>query len=380
MQTLVLGKNLLEPLACQVRTILQSRVDRQGLITLSFDSFEKTSFHGAIELGVVLLPPDLDRGLDVLRRVRLLVGGQLLAVGPVVDSKVILRALQNGADYYMDQHALDSEFEAALSRIKIKQEHQAPSGRLLAVLSASGGTGASTLAANIACVVAADEQQCGLIDLKAGRGDLAALLDVKPQFTLADLCQNAGRVDRTMFEKMLVRHTSGVHLLGAPQKYRDIRAITPAGVSQGLHLARTVFATVVIDLEDCFHEEQLVALRQATGVLLVTRLEFTSLRNARRILEHLQDVEVSLSRVQIVVNRHGQPNELPVDEAEDALGQKLAHFIPDDGKTVNGANNAGVLVVQRSPGAKVSVAIAQVARTTLDRRPRTSGVMAALGR
>jgi pilus assembly protein CpaE len=242
-------------------------------------------------------------------------------------------------------------------------------------LSASGGTGASTLAANIATVIAKDEHKCVLIDLKPGRGDLASLLDLKPQFTLADLCQNTSRLDRTMFEKMLVRHPSGVALLGSPQKFSDIRRVTPTGISQGLRLARTFFPCTVVDAEDCFHEEQLVALREANGILLTTRLDFTSLRNAKRILEHLQDVGIPAERMRIVVSRYGQSNELPADEAEGALGRKLAHFIPEDPKTVNGANNAGVPVVLRAPNSKVSQAMTEVARTFADRRKaaRSSG-------
>jgi pilus assembly protein CpaE len=255
-----------------------------------------------------------------------------------------------------------------MARLRIKREVQAPLGRLVAVLSASGGTGASTLAANIATVLAKDESKAALIDLKPGRGDLASLLDLKPQFTVADLCSNAHRLDRTMFETMLVRHANGVHLLGSPQMFQDIRLVTPAGVAEGLRLARAFFPCVVVDVEDCFHEEQTVALRQANSVLLVTRLDFTSLRSCRRILEYLQELTILPAKIRVVVGRYGQPNELPVDEAENALGQKLAQFIPEDAKTVNGANNIGVPVVSHAPKTRVAQALIGIARSCLDRR------------
>jgi pilus assembly protein CpaE len=111
--------------------------------------------------------------------------------------------------------------------------------------------------------------------------------------------------------------------------------------------------------------------------MLVARLDFTSLRNARRILEHFQDLDVPRERVRVVINRHGQANELPVDEAEEALGEKLAHFIPDDPKTVNGANNAGLPVVLRAPKMKVAQAISQLARTVLERRREPAALVAA---
>ncbi len=362
MNTVIVSKDPLDPFAVQLRGMVRSRVDGNEPATLSYAGFEKGGIKDDVDLAMLVLAADTESGLDVLRRMRPAVKGHVLAVGNGRDPKVILRALQNGADYFLNQDELETEFEAGLARLRIKRENKAPSGRLVAVLSASGGTGASTLAANIATVLATDEEKSALIDLKPGRGDLASLLDLKPQFTVADLCSNAHRLDRTMFEKMLVRHASGVHLLGSPQMFQDVRRVTPAGVTEGLRLARACFPCVVVDVEDCFHEEQIVALRQADSILLVTRLDFTSLRSCKRILEFLQEIYILPAKVRVVVGRHGQANELPVDEAEAALGQKLAQFIPEDAKTVNGANNIGIPVVSHAPRTRVAQAFVGIAR------------------
>jgi pilus assembly protein CpaE len=250
MHTLLVAQNLLDGLCTQLRALLRSRLDSQGPQTAAFESFERGSVPPAADLTVVVLHPDVERGLEVLAHLRHGASRHVLAVGHVSDPKIILRALQSGADYYLDEEELETSFDAGLARLKVRQESQAPNGRLLAVVSASGGTGASTLTVNVATVLAADEQKCALIDLKPGRGDLASLLDLKPQFTLADLCLNVTRLDRAMFDKMLVRHASGVHLLGAPQMFGDVRVVTAQGVSQALQLARTHFPCVVVDLED----------------------------------------------------------------------------------------------------------------------------------
>jgi pilus assembly protein CpaE len=171
-----------------------------------------------------------------------------------------------------------------------------------------------------------------------------------------------------MFEKMLVKHASGVHLLGSPQMFQDIRRVTPTGVAEGIRIARTCFPFVVVDVEDCFHEEQTVALRQANCVELVTRLDFTSLRSCRRILEYLSEMDIAAAKIRVVVSRFGQPNELPVDEAERAIGQKLTQFVPEDAKTVNGANNVGQPVVLHAPRTRVAQAITGIARACLERR------------
>lgn len=377
MNALILSKNPRDPVALKVSAMVASRLGNGGPKSISYETFEEDGFQDPVDLGIVLLSTDsseADRGLEIVRHVKQSTGAPVMAIGQISDPKLILRALQNGAEYFLNQEELETEFDTGLSRFSSKQDSPQPTGRLLAVLSASGGTGASTLAANIATVIARDEQKCVLIDLKPGRGDLASLLDLKPQFTLADLCQNMNRLDRTMFEKMLVHHNSGVALLGSPQRFVDIRRVTPSGISQALRLARSFFPCTVVDVEDCFHEEQVVALREASGIFLTTRLDFTALRNAKRILEHLQDIGIQAERTRIIVSRYGQSNELPSDEAEGALGRKIAYFVPEDPKTVNGANNSGVPVVLRAPNSKVSLAITEIARGFADRRKsRSSG-------
>ncbi|MCI0379311.1 MAG: hypothetical protein L0215_17005 [Gemmataceae bacterium] len=367
MRSLVVSPTAQEPVCLKVRELLRAHVDPQGPLAASFANVERVLLQAQPQVVVVVLSPQPDRGIEILRQLRRLSSGHVLAVGQATDSRLILRALQEGADHYLDEADLESGLEAVLSRWQDRSETaNGALGQVLGVLACAGGSGASTLAVNLAAAVARDFGACGLIDLKPGRGDLAPLLDLKPGFTLADACLNVGRLDRAMLEKMLARHPSGVQLLGAPQMFADIRVVSPQGVDQALTMARRLFPQVLVDLEDCFHEEQLVAFRQAKDVLLVCRLDFTSLRNARRILEYLRDQ--GISRIHCVINRYGQPGELPKDEAEDALGAKMLHYVPDDPKTINLSNNLGVPAVLKYPNSKVAQSIVQLARQLCERR------------
>ena len=118
-------------------------------------------------------------------------------------------------------------------------------------------------------------------------------------------------------------------------------------------MARSLFPYVVIDLDHSFRDEQLQALKEVTTLLLVLRLDFTSLRNTRNTLEHLDHLGISRDRVRLVVNRYGQPKEVAAAKAEEVLGVKIFHFVPEEAKTVNRANNNGVPVVLESPTAWV---------------------------
>jgi pilus assembly protein CpaE len=362
MHVAVLIHNTSHPLGSQLGEMLQARLNCLAPNLISFDQAEETLARGQVSMLVVVLSPFPDRALNLLRKIRSQVAGPVLAVGLASDSKLILRALHEGADHYLDETDLEAQLDAVLQRLQIKEEVvRQPTGRVISLLGASGGTGASTLAVNLAGVLARDAGRCALIDLKPGVGDLAALLDLKPAHNLADLCLNAGRMDRAMFESALARHTSGVHLLAPPLMYEDIRLVTAQGVNKTLHLARDAFRFTVVDLEDCYHEEQVAVLRQTDFILLVFRLDFTSLRSTKRILDYLEQAGIGGERVRLVINRYGQAKELPLSQAEDALGCKIAFIVPDDPKTINAANNAGEPAVFRSPSAKVAQSIMQLA-------------------
>jgi pilus assembly protein CpaE len=369
MRTLIVSSNPADPTVGRLRGVLRSKVDPQGPTVSDFADMTQQLAQSAADMVLVVLSSDPSQGLEMVRRARRLTVNTVIAVGHAAEPKLILRALQDGADHYLDEAEIESGIEGVLNRMQSKEEVKTPSGRLVAVLSASGGSGASTIAVNLAAVLAREHQRCILLDLKPGRGDLAALLDLKPVYHLADLCVNVARLDPAMFDKMLVAHESGVRLLASPQVFGDTRMVSPQGVSAALGLARKMGSHIVVDLEDCFHEEQTITLKQASSILVVARLDFTSMRNARRILEHISsELDVPRGRIRLVINRLGQPGELPLAEAEEALGGKISHYIPDDPRTVNEANNIGIPVVTRAPKSRVARKIMELAKSVLDRR------------
>lgn len=323
-----------------------------------------------VDLVVVALPLDLERGLGLLPALTRIAPGKVLAVGPTADSKLILGALRAGAEDYVDVAELEVELEAAIGRMTEAGRDPVEAGKLIAVLSPNGGSGSSTIAANVAASLAKAHKAAGLLDMKLESGDLASLLDLKPAFTLADLCQNAARLDRVMFERSLVKHESGVSLLAAPLHLGDAARVKPEGVAQAVLLARASFPYVVADLDHSFREEQAVILRQADVVMVVFRLEFSSLRNVRRTLEHLEAMDIGPEKVVLVVNRYGQAQEVAPTKAMEALGRSINHYVPEDAKSVNRANNHGVPVVLESPTAKVSRSLAQLANSVNGRHTK----------
>jgi pilus assembly protein CpaE len=317
-----------------------------------------------VDVIVVGLPENREQSLALLDWLDMrpkTTGGLVLAIGGVADHKLVLRALRGAVDDYLDKTDLEAELMAALARWRATAARLEEVGKVIAVLAPNGGSGSSTLAVNLATILAKLHKTVALLDLKLETGDLAALLDLKPTYSLADICHNITRMDRTLFERSLTQNASGVHLLAAPREYNEVAWVTPEGVHQALALAKSSFPYIVVDLDHTFRPEQVEVLREADIVLLVLRLDFASLRNSRRAIEHIERLGIQRDRIRLVVNRYGQPKDISFAKAEEVLGMKIFHYVPDDPKTINRANNNGVPVVLESPRAAVSRSIAQLA-------------------
>lgn len=360
MQVIIAGDN--EPTAHRIRELLtlHGLSCPAGHVVQLASAADRAGRFGP-ELMVLVLPTEPEAGLNTLREVRRVTQNvATLVVGPADDAQLILRALHEGANEYLNEDQVDEQLGAALIRLKAKQSscpESEKSGKLISLLAPSGGCGSSMLAANISTILARKHGECGLIDMRLATGDLASMLNLKPTHTIADLCQNVARVDRSMFEQFFVRHSSGVHLLAGPADFADIESVSVNGIRRTLAMARSRFSCVVLDLDNAFSLEQVEALWQSDVILLVLRPDYTSLRNVRRAMANFTKLGLGSERVQVVLNKYGQRRQLSALQAEEALGIKPRHCIPDDPARVNRAINQGMPIVLQQPRAKISKSI-----------------------
>jgi pilus assembly protein CpaE len=299
--------------------------------------------------------------LHLLENLPRIPGTRLIAIGPIANARLVIRALRGLVDDYLDEDDLEAELVAALSRIRKSEASREVRGHVIAFLAPSGGSGSSTLAANVSASLAKGQKAVALIDMKLETGDLASLLDLKPSHTLVDLCRNLERMDRTLLDGVLAQHPSGIHLLGPPQRLDEVAFVSAEGAGRIIDLARSVYPYVVVDLDHSFREEQWAILQRADVIPLVFRLDFPSLRHIMRTLEHLERNGISRQKMQFVVNRYGRAKELPFAKAEEVLGSKITHWIPEDAKSLNRSTNSGEPVVLAFPSAKVSKCLTRLA-------------------
>ncbi|WP_435009918.1 AAA family ATPase [Tundrisphaera lichenicola] len=317
------------------------------------------------QLIVAVLPLDPIRSVEALEIIGSISQEHhplVIAVGPAADTKLVIRALRGIVDDYVDVDDMEVELIEALTSWQLRRVADKPEGRLIAILGPNGGAGSSTIAANLGVLIAKEQKSAALVDLKLETGDLASLLDLKPTHSLADLSRNIDRLDQVFFERALAEHPGGVRLLSPPKSLADIEMVTPEGVLRSVGMARSLFPYVLVDMDHNVRAEQLQILRQADLVLVVFRLDFTSLRNVNRFLDHFDGLGIPMDKIRLVVNRSGQFKEVPPAKAEEALNTKIFHLLPDDPKATNRATNHGVPVVLDAPSSWISKSLVKLAQ------------------
>ena len=232
------------------------------------------------DLIAAVLEPNPERSLGVILTIKGQSPIHVLAIGPATDTKLVLRGARAGADDYVDTGSLEGELKEALRRWRSKVTNATSTGKIISLIAPNGGCGVSTLAANLAVSLAEQQHQVLLVDLHLHTDDLAMLLDMKPNYSIANLCQSISGMDRSLLDKALTTHESGVELLAPPRRSEDAAAVTARGVCQVLVLARSAFPFVVVDVDVDAGETMMEVLIQSNLVLLVIKPDVVSLRNA----------------------------------------------------------------------------------------------------
>jgi pilus assembly protein CpaE len=195
------------------------------------------------------------------------------------------------------------------------------------VLAPSGGSGASTLAAGISTALAQHHGQAGLIDLRLGVADQTAMFNLRPARTLATCAITwPGWITpvRTVLDPARQRCPSAGGAGCIDRGGSGDRERRPAGAGFG----PCAVPCVVVDMSNVLTPEQVEVLWQADLILLVARLDYTSVRNTRRTIDTMAELGIGRDRMKLVLNACGQRRQLEVKQAEEAIGIKAAQCIP----------------------------------------------------
>jgi pilus assembly protein CpaE len=304
-------------------------------------------------LGVVLLRPHLD--LSVLSEA---LRAGVREVADINDPAAVLAACARSLN-------LSRQMRGGPVRQPEAEAGPGPDGRVITVFSAKGGCGKTTLATNLAISLAhGGSRRVCIIDLDLAFGDVAIMLQLVPEKTIADLIPVADRIDETGIRQMLTPYCPGVDAMLAPVQPAVAEEVTRDLVADLIELARAMFDYVVIDTPPHFNDVVLAALDASHLYVLVATPDLPALKNLRVTLDMFEMLDYQRDHRVVVLNRADARVGLTAADIERVIRVPIASHVPSS-RDVPISVNKGVPIVLDSPGHPVSTAIRELANGRL---------------
>lgn len=228
----------------------------------------------------------------------------------------------------------------------------------IVLLSLRGGVGVTTLAVNLAAVLAQPERgTVCLIDLCPSSGHVALQLGLRPDPNWSKLVRS-GDIDENSVKACLLRHEPGLQVLASPFSPTLGRGLSPTTVRAILGVLETSFSTIVIDTPSALSEATMAALEMATAVVLVATADAPSIQTTLGTLHSLKPLS---SKLQVVSNEVTPGIQASPGALERTLKRPLLQAVPFDAAQAR-ALAQGIPLTVQNPQAPLAQAVQGLAQ------------------
>jgi pilus assembly protein CpaE len=299
---------------------------------------------------VVLVDISADATTSSLRAIEILhqelPHAAVFAIGPMTHPQLIVSAMRAGVREYIERPTSTTDLIEAFARLtatRRKPGRDSSRGKVFTIVNAKGGSGATTVAVNLALALHSINPSTALIDL-APLGHCALHLNLKPAFTVSDAITNLHRLDSSLLDSFMPRHERGLQVLAgaavpisAEPSVSDYARLFDMLVGQ--------FHYVVVDASSRLDGATRLSSNLAEKVLLVAHADVASLWSAGRVAQYLGE-SGSRDRFALVLNRYRKVAGFNEAETEAAIGAPVLWRIPNQYFAVASAIDRGVPIMQ----------------------------------
>jgi pilus assembly protein CpaE len=335
----------------------------------NYDYFSDVAVQTQPDIALVSLDSDPEKALDLVARINHdLSACNVLVISSSQEGSLILRAMRNGAKEFLSFPLNLEDFLSALDRIQQTipngpGDYSAKSSQVITVAGVGGGVGCTSLAINLACVLAQNERNnVAIIDLDLALGDADVWLDIIPDYTIQDVAENINRLDYALLKRSLTKHECGAFLLPRPVHMDMGSSFNPDELRRMIALLKATFTHLVIDVSKSYTLLDEAAMEASDSILLMTQLDLPCLRNVVRLLQYFDGQDKLADKVKVIVNRLGlQDTQISLNKALETIGREVFWRVPNDYGTMVESRNNGVPLLTYSPKSKLTKEIEKLA-------------------
>ena len=243
-------------------------------------------------------------------------------------------------------------------------------GRIIAIVGAKGGVGASTVAHNVAWAIARDLALDSVVtDLDLAFGTAGLDYNQDPPQGIADAVFSPDRIDTAFVDRLLSKCTDHLSLLAAPATLDQVYDFGAEAFDSILDSLRSSIPCVVLDVPHIWSGWTRRLLVSADDILVVAGPDLANLRNAKNMIDLLRTARPNDHRPYYCLNQVGVPKRpeiTPVDFAKALEDQPLV-VIPFEPQLFGTAANNGQMIAEVSANHKSADMFRQLAQVLTGR-------------
>ncbi|MAX74896.1 AAA family ATPase [Alterinioella nitratireducens] len=295
---------------------------------------------------------------------------KVMLIAEDVSPAALHKLLQSGTDDFVPYPLPERAFHDSLARIRSNTPAPAEIGDhvsegaesiqptttdikdhvLFAVQSMAGGTGATTLAVNLAWELANIDKKLSpsvcLLDLDLQFGSTSTYLDLPRREVIYEVLSDAQTMDVDAFKQALLSFNQRLSVFTAPSDILPLDIIGQEEVKALLRLARETFDVVVVDMPSTIVGWSETVMNEADVYFATLELDMRSAQNTMRFIKALQAEGLPTDKLHYVLNRAPRNLDLSgkgrVKRLAESLDIELKTQLPDGTKQVSQACDHGV--------------------------------------
>src|SRR5438270_7713072 len=311
---------------------------------------------------------DLLGGLDHLATV-CDAGTRVVVIGRINDVTLYRELVRRGVSDYVLAPVGAIDVVRSICNLFSAPEAKAV-GRIIAVVGAKGGVGASTISHNVAWAIARDLAMDAVVaDLDLAFGTAGLDYNQDPPQGIADAVFSPDRVDSGFIERLLSKCADHLSLLAAPATLDRAYDFREDAFDSILDNLRASVPCIVLDVPHQWTAWTKRLLISADDILVVAGPDLAHLRHAKNLLDLLKASRPNDRRPHYCLNQVGVPKRPEITAADfaKALDFDPIVIVPFDPQAFGTAANNGQMIAEFSPSHRTAQTFRQLAQVLTGR-------------
>ena len=281
-------------------------------------------------------------------------GTRVLVIGHVNDVLLYRELLKRGVSDYLIAPVSVTDIVRAIS-VLFAAPGAKPVGRIVAVVGAKGGVGASTFAHNLAWSFSRMlDMSTVVVDLDVAFGTAGLDFNQDPPQGIAEAIFAPDRLDTNVVDRLLSKCSDKLSLLAAPAVLDRTCDLQETAFDQLFDILRNSVPCVVLDVPHVWTAWARRTLIAADDIVIVAAPDLASLRNSKNIYDLLRSNRPNDRNPRVVLNQSGLPKrpEIAAADFAKAVGCELSAVMPFDAALFGTAANNGQMIAEIQANSK----------------------------